>query len=208
MAATASLSSTRGMNKSSRSKATALIEKARAEVSLFDVLDDFFDIRHPREGKSYKGDCPFRWEHPDGGADKGWRTYPASNTSYCFVTHGVLDGPRLISLRNDISLTEAAKFLLNHYGKLKPKPYRERMSELVEARAKTNLGEVSYLVEALQMAIETEAPGMEFDPDVQNAIEEELDSLEDVLGEVTEEGLAAWYVKARAHVLGTAKEAT
>jgi hypothetical protein len=131
----------------------SLISRANREVSVFDVLEEFFNVRHPRDGRSFKGYCPFVWEHYDGGADKGFRTYPGTNTAYCFVQHGSLTPVRLIAISRDWTLHRSARWLLEHYGKLKPKDWQSRWAELTEPSHGPELGSPAVLVDALHTSL-------------------------------------------------------
>lgn len=95
-----------------------IIDRANREVSIFDVLEDYFDLYLPRDGASFKSHCPFSNEHADGGMDKGFRTYPGSNSSMCFVQHGYMPPARLFALKYGESQVRAAKRLLGYYGLL------------------------------------------------------------------------------------------
>lgn len=184
-------------------KALDLIERAN-RISIFTVLEDFFGIRHPASGRSYKGYCPFGFEHPDGGIDKGWRTYPATNSSYCFVMHGFMPPVRLIQIRRDVKATTAARHLLEHYGLLRPRPYHERFKELVAERETrlTNIGQTAYLVEALHTALAAHPSYAEaqFSDRFSGAVESELERLDALLadkGSATEEGVREWFRQAK-----------
>lgn len=136
-----------------------LIAWANEVVPVFDVLEAEFNIRHPRTGSSWKGYCPFGWEHPDGGIEKGFRTYPATNTAHCFVMHGSLTPVKLLVLSRGWSYRRSAEELLRRAGKLDVRPWRERWDELVTERAQTassaDLGDPAELVEAIHEALRT-----------------------------------------------------
>jgi hypothetical protein len=136
-----------------------LVEWANEAVSVFDVLESEFGIRHPRTGSSWKGYCPFGWEHPDGGVEKGFRTYPATNTAHCFVMHGQLTPVRIVSLANGWSYRKAASELLRRAGKLDRRPWRERWGEVQAERAAAetavDIGDPAELVEAIHEALRT-----------------------------------------------------
>lgn len=185
-----------------------LIEKANREVDIFKVLEEFFDIRHPSEGKSWKGYCPFGFEHPDGGVDKGWRTYPATNSSYCFVMHGYLTPVRLIQIQTGRKAAASAKYLLEHYGLLGSYDWRERFQEISADRAQRQnepLGAVSYVVEALNMSLE-DHPAYEseqYKSYFAEALEAELGRLDQTLSvsKTTEEDIRRWLQEAKANLL-------
>lgn len=139
-------------------KRRQIVEKANEIVSIFDVLESEFDISHPRSGNSYKGFCPFGFEHPDGGQEKGFRTYPETNTANCFVMHGSFTPVRLVSVKNEWSFRRSAEYLLRKAGLLDHRPWRERWPEIVQERAKAQeaqreLGDRQTLVQALHEAL-------------------------------------------------------
>lgn len=131
--------------------------RAANTLDVFDVLYDFFGSRYPRSGRSGKEPCPFGFEHPDGGYEKAFRTYPEGNNGYCFAAHGYLDPVRLVQIKDDLSATIAARKLLEHYDLLKPMPYWERFAEVqrLVATRRTEVGNLSYAVEALHVALRT-----------------------------------------------------
>jgi hypothetical protein len=177
-----------------------LIEKANDAVSIFDVLAEEFGIRHPREGRSFKGHCPFGFEHPDGGIEKGYRTYPETNTSHCFVMHGQLTPVRLIALQNDWSQRRSAEYLLRKAGLLDARPWQERWNEMETERiapATPDLGDPQDLVEALHESLRGHPayPAGGVSPTLSDALDARLRVLERVLGTglATKEHVAAWY---------------
>jgi len=185
------------------STAEGLIARANA-ISIFTVLRDEFGIDHPSEGKSFKGYCPWSNEHKDGGIAKEWRTYPATNSSYCFKGHGFMPPVRLIQMKEEIPVMKAAASLLERYGLLKNTHYKERFNELLIAREQREaVGDISYLVEALQMALAT-TPGYDkrqFADEVMAATETELEILNDLLaGHGDEEDVREWYLSARSRL--------
>lgn len=177
-----------------------LIARANA-VSIFDVLEDFFSIYVPREGNSYKSRCPFGDEHADGGLDKGFRTYPTTNSSMCFPMHGYMPPTRLIQNRFHVRATEAAETILRRYGLLRPTRYQDRMSELLEAHAgqEEQVGNPQHAVAALHLSLESDPNYRlrQFDADVMYAMEVVLNGLDEVVSEGKAEALREWYMKAR-----------
>lgn len=172
-------------------------------IPIFDVLEDFFGIIHPRDGESYKGYCPWAFEHADGGLDKGFRTYPATNSAYCFVMHGVLNPVRLIQVREDVRPYAAARKLMEHYGLSTGQHYRERFETLVREREtrRDDLGNPAYLVEALHLTLSGEPTyaARQFDPDVAGTLEEQLARLDALMARpgTTEVDVRDWYQSAR-----------
>lgn len=189
-----------------QSWAERLIDRAN-DVSIFDVLADFFDIYVPREGTSFKSRCPFGDEHPDGGLDKGWRTYPGSNSSNCFVMHGPMGPVRLVQLREGIKAVRAADRILNFYGLNRPRAWRDRYWDVaveVEQRdSRPAAGDPALAVEALNIALrkEPEYVRRQFDDDVLHAMEVVLDRLDAVVQMDDPEAVRAWYDKAKSVML-------
>lgn len=179
----------------------ALVEQAN-DISIFKVLRDFFDLDLPSEGKSYKSWCPFGFEHPDGGIERTWRTYPATNSSYCFSGHGYMPPVRLISIQKGWGSFKAAEYLLEIYGLLKKKSYRERYNETVLDREmrQESPGPATDLVEALHVALRAH-PGYaahQFDESYQQTLEGALASLDAMLSnKATEVDIRAWFDEAR-----------
>jgi hypothetical protein len=180
----------------------ALIRRANKEVSVFDVLEKEFSIRHPREGRSYKGYCPFAFEHPDGGVEKGFRTYPGTNTAYCFVLHGSLNPVRIVELKEDVPPLEAARKLLSDRGLLEPKDVMERWNDALRANERgVELGDPQVLVEALQEFLRTHPAYAEqsLSPRFMGEMEVQLNVLDRVLDDprVSESIVRAWFSKAK-----------
>lgn len=187
--------------------AERLIERANTEVPIFDVLRDFFDIVVPREGESYKARCPFGSEHPDGGMDKGWRTYPGSNSSYCFVQHGSMGPVRLVQLREGIRAVRAADRILDRYGLNRARPWRDRYwdvaAEVDQREGRSVTGDPTYAVEALNIALRAEPAyaTRQFDDDVLHAMEAVLDLLDVVIASNNPEVMREWYDKSKSAML-------
>jgi hypothetical protein len=177
-----------------------LVEKANESVSIFEVLVEEFGIYHPREGRSFKGHCPFGFEHPDGGVEKGFRTYPATNTGHCFVMHGQLTPVRLVALKNDWSQRRSAEWLLRKAGLLDARPWQERWNEMERERTAPfapDLGDPQDLVEALHASLRDHPayPAGGVSPALSDALETRLRALEKGLGtgSATKEFVADWY---------------
>lgn len=188
-------------------EAMDLIQRAN-DLPILDVLRDWFELNIPDSGdRSWKDYCPFGWEHPDGGVDRGWRVYPSTNSSYCFVLHGALRPVRMVQMRDDVRATIAAKKLLEHYGKLRPRGYRQRMEELIAARemVRTSLGSPADLIEALQHNL-FRMPGYiehQYDPKVAAAVDAALGRLDDMLADrsADTERVRAWLDDAEGSIL-------
>lgn len=188
------------MNKADRS----LIRRANQEVSVFDVLEEHFDLRLPREGSSYKSYCPFQFEHPVEW-EKNFRSYPGTNTTYCFEMHGALGPVRLIQLKEDIGPIEAATKLLDAKGLLKPKDVGERWAEVIAEREKKNLGSASYMVEALNtnLAMHPSYADGSISSGFMDVMEEQLNVLDIILNDprASDVVVRAWYSRARVKLL-------
>lgn len=179
--------------------------RAANTLDLFDVLADLFDLRLPRDGRSGKSLCPFGFEHPDGGIEKAFRTYPDGNHGYCFGEHGYLDPVRLVQLRDDVSATVAARILLRRYNALAPMPYWQRFAEVERDRhvKRNEIGETSYAVEALNVALRAHPRYAEgqYHPSYIAALERALDvlnALSAAIPDNAEEKLDEWFTRARA----------
>ena len=177
-----------------------IIERAN-EVSVFNVLEDFFDLYLPREGESYKSRCPFGDEHEDGGLDKGWRTYPATNSSFCFPMHGFMPPVRLVSLKYSERPVKSAERILRHYDLLRPKHFRHRYNDLLVEKerreSQQTIGNPQHAVEALNMAL-AQIPAYtrrQFDADVMGAMEAVLGALNEVIARNDPDVLREWYRK-------------
>jgi hypothetical protein len=178
-----------------------LVERANA-VSIIDVLQDDFSIHVPFDDKldrSWKTSCPFAYEHSDGGLDKQYRVYAHTNTSFCFEMHGLLTPVRLIAYKYTYSPQRAATSILEHYGLLKPKDYRERYQELVLARTREDSAlQTEYLVEALQSSVRAVNPDAQFDVAFQATFAEALSTLDDLAQRrVSLDDISKWYSAAR-----------
>jgi hypothetical protein len=178
----------------------SLVQRANKEISVFEVLETEFDVRHPREGQSYKGYCPFAFEHPDGGMDKGFRTYPGTNSAYCFVQHGYLTPVRLIQLKDDLTVVEAAKKLLDSKGLLEPPDPFKRWHEVKAAHDREEIGEPQVLVEALHTKL-AQHPGYvehAMDQRFMQVMEHQLGVLDRILADerVSDFVVRAWFSKA------------
>lgn len=181
--------------------AERLIERAD-DVSIFDVLEDFFGLELPRDGESFKAKCPFYYEHADGGLDKGWRTYPATNSSMCFPMHGFMGSVRLIQNKYSLNAVKSAEKILNNYGLLKPKHYKARYSDLLEeleGRKVESVGNPQHAAAALNMAIQTLPSYMsrQFDTDVMKAMDVVLSKLNEVSSQGDPQKVREWFTDAK-----------
>lgn len=186
------------------SKAEQLIERANA-VSIFDVLEDYFGLTLPREGRSFKSRCPFAYEHDDGGLDKGWRTYPATNSSMCFPMHGFMPPVRLIQIKYREKQVRSAERILRNYDLLKPKHWKQRYQDLLLTleQKKESVGNPQHAVEALSVALRADPTytRRQFDPDVMRAMEVVLEKLNEVTATGDPDLVRLWYVKAKSAML-------
>lgn len=183
-----------------------------SRISIFDVLEDFFGIVAPRSGESWKGACPFGFEHPDGGLSKGFRTYPATNSGYCFVMHGVVDPIRLMAIREEVRATTAARHLLEHYGIPIEQGWRNRARDLIaeSATRSTALGDPTWAAHALQTSLERyeEYAAAQFEEDVANAMDAALRGLDELMRSpgTTDEDLRSWLRASTEAVLAATPE--
>lgn len=142
-------------------KNLTVIEQADAAVNILEVYNAMGNRAPYAMFSSYKIDCPFSYEHTDGGLDKNCRIYPPTNI-YCFAAHGVMTPTSLYARWKAMSRSRAAIILLEERGLLKNKSYREQWNDLIELReenrvANTKLGDPTYAVEALQTAMHNNA---------------------------------------------------
>lgn len=184
-----------------RTSAERLIDRANSEVSIFDVLEHFFDIRVPREGRSWKAYCPFAYEHGTNRADKGWRTYPDSNSSMCFIMHGYMGPVRLISLKYSERQVKAAERLLKYFGHLEELPWKDRFAQM-QAESENqgpSIGNPQHAVAALDAALKDHPQYVrrQFDTDVMKAMEVVLDRLDEVVRDGDPEKVREWYGQAK-----------
>lgn len=192
--------------------ARELVDRANA-LSIQTVLRDLFSLSVPDVDAfaSYKVNCPFSWEHSDGGMDKNCRVYGSTHL-YCFAMHGVLTPVRLVSIQRELRPAKAAEWLLREYNLNRPRPWRERKDELIAAREQkfSVVGNTAMLVEALHMTLQnTEGyADKQYDDEFSNALGEQLDNLDSILGRkhVTEEEVRGWYNDARSALAAVLKE--
>lgn len=98
---------------------------------------------------SWKIVCPFGAEHSDGGVGKNCRVYPPTSIM-CFEMHGYISPVRLYARLNNLSYKTAAKRMLEEFGLIKYKSYRQRWLDLQKEQETPQLGPQSYAVDALQ----------------------------------------------------------
>ena len=184
----------------------SLIERAN-DINFFDVLKEFFEIDLPRTGTPYASHCPFTFEHPKP-EEKKFRSYPDSNSGYCFVMHGSLTPVKLIALRKGISWRKAAEFLLDHYGLLRPRPYPERWAELQAARQAREeapeVGDTSDIVEALRTSLAAHPAYTEaqYDSEYLRRFDRLLRALDDLIERgAPEEVIRQWFQIAKARMI-------
>lgn len=179
-----------------RKRLNAEIERANS-VPIQTVLQDVFHLYVPEDlFRSWKTMCPFSYEHPDGGSEKNMRIY-ASNSAYCFGLHGVLTPVRLVQLQVNVNALKAARMLSDRYGLARTEPYWKRMQTLVleQSTRMQQAGSPTHAVAALQTAL-GRVPGYrdrEFNPEVIQAMEAELERLDEVLEAKREGGVREWF---------------
>jgi len=141
-------------------KAHPAMEKA-SRVPVLDVLKDYFGIIHPADA-TFKGYCPFGVEHPDGGTEKAMRTYPATNSAYCFALHGALDPIKLVMLKKGLPARAAAREVLRFYNIPVHTPWRRRYEELLVESEHSTLANPVDLVEAAHLAMSSHPNYVDF----------------------------------------------
>lgn len=114
-------------------------------------------------GKHY---CPFgNLYHADGGMARSFRVYPTSNSAYCFGCSAYYNPTKLMATAKGLTEEEAAEFLLEAVGYVKPDAYsRFEAAATTVARVET-----SDLAEALKLVCARVCPEWEtrqFDDDV------------------------------------------
>lgn len=181
-----------------------LIDRAN-NVPVFDVLRDWFGLNLPREGRSFKSRCPFSWEHPDGGIKKVWRTYPATNSTYCFVGHGYMGPVRLVAIQEDKKPLVAAKSILQKYDLMKPRAWRDRFRELQIEREQREAVGTAWVVAALHegLRLHDGYEAAQYTTAFGDAVEEELEGLDMLLqsGLGTDDQVRVWYAAAKGRLL-------
>lgn len=191
---------------------TTDIEKAN-EIPIQNVLKDYFDIDVPMEiDSSWKTYCCFAFEHSDGGVDRSMRVYP-SNSAHCFSDpdHGFMTPVRIIQIHEGISQRQAARKLLIKYGLFKSIDWRKQFQEILEQKAETEAISASHLVEAIHVALSAHSDWthLQFDPDVQNALERELTVLDGLLAEGKDaSSIRFWYTCAKIELLALCDKLT
>lgn len=177
-----------------------------ARANLIDVrtvLLDFHGLDVPPMN-SWKVDCPYSFEHGDGGTDKNCRMYDMANALYCFAMHGMLTPVRLTVLRTDLRQREAATELLQHYGKLKGRGYRARYEEVLQEMERRREGDtnVQVLVEALHVALAKEPTFFrrQFDADVREELTSAMDRLSEMARGASKEELRKWLTESSQQV--------
>lgn len=175
------------------------IDRANA-VPIQSVLSDLFGIYVPTGlDRSWKTTCAFSFEHPDGGVERNMRVY-GSNSAFCFAMHGFLTPVRLIQIRSEVGAKRAAAILSERYGLVKRVPYWERMRQLVLDKSVKvqDSGSPTHAVAALQAALgRLESYQVrQFDQDVMQAMEDELERLDEVLRTRVEGGVREWFREA------------
>lgn len=153
------------------------IEKADDVVDIRDILKQMGRWAPSGDFYSYKIDCPWNYEHADGGLDKNCRIFGGTNI-YCWAMHGYLAPTTLYSKWKGISRQKAAEILLDERGLLR-KPWREKWNELIdvrEAAQSRGLGSKTDMVAALHTKLATypEYVDNEFHPSVRKKWEKVL----------------------------------
>jgi hypothetical protein len=129
-----------------------VVKMANEKVSVVSVLNDHFGMQVPEDADGWKTTCPFYYEHEDGGIDRQFRVWAASNRSWCFAMHNVLDPVNLWRYRKFFPTgRDAAESLLTAYGiDFRPKPYQERMAAL-RGRTEAYVADPDVIVQVLTL---------------------------------------------------------
>lgn len=136
------------------SETALLIERANELESTRELLIRHFSLYIPSDGAtSIKIPCPWRFEHKDGGKDKGMRYYFDTDSAFCFRDHGVVDPVYINSMVWGETRKNTAKIMLERAGKLKRDHYSTRMESLLSAQVQTQTANQQYALEALNMAL-------------------------------------------------------
>lgn len=170
---------------------------ARAmQVPIQSVLRDLFGLHVPFDlDRSWKTNCPFAFEHPDGGIDKNFRVYP-SNSAYCFAMHGGLNPVRIVMIQRDLPAKKAAQHLADRYGLIGQEPYWKKMQRLVleSENERAGGGSPQHAVEAMQSAL-ARLEGFtarQYDEDVLAVIEDRLEKLDLVIRSGVDGAVRSW----------------
>lgn len=128
------------------------VQLANDKVRIEEVLTKYFNTYVPYQAHSWKVRCPFFFEHDDGGIDRQFRVYSATNTGYCFALHGTLTPVRLWSIRGSFrTQREAATALLDTFGvSYREPPYWERVRGLQETIESRPVADPQIMVQAIQ----------------------------------------------------------
>lgn len=159
------------------------------------LFRDFFGSHVPEDlQRSWKTDCPFAFEHYDGGKDKNFRVYQ-TNTAYCFDVHGMLTPVRLASMHWDLSPVRAARRLEDKYER-GHRPYWERMKEMILQQEVAEELKVSpqSAVAALHMRLSQDERYVrrQFDQDVTKATETILEALDEAINSRKPGAVRSW----------------
>lgn len=168
-----------------------LIRRAN-QLDFLDVLSHFFNLHYPPTGSSWKGACPFQWQH--GTPVKNFRVYPSSRSSFCFEMHGWMNATKIIALRDDVDEVEAALTLLKFYDQPTGQHYTERFADLMEASNQRSAGSPADAVSALQASLSRSNLYVdnEYTESVVDAMEVVLDRLDHVMQDYeTDDGVDA-----------------
>lgn len=175
------------------------IDKANG-IPIQQLLEEDYGIFVPSHlERSWKTNCPYDFEHPDGGVGKSMRVYH-TNTAHCFDQHGHLSPVRLEQIKSDCGQLRAARILAKRFGLASKEPYWKRMNQMVLER-ETRLGDVGspiHAVEALQhaLAVSPEYVERQYDADVSAAFEEQLEKLDSLLLQRATHVVRPWYMAA------------
>lgn len=133
----------------------SLIEKADEAVDIRDIMKQMKLWAPTGTFYSYKINCPFAYEHADGGLDKNCRLFGSTNI-FCWAEHGYLTPTRLYARWKHIPQKRAAEILLDERGLLY-KGWRNWWNELLilrEDRISAQLGSQTDIISALHTVLE------------------------------------------------------
>jgi hypothetical protein len=164
-----------------RRKASRLIEIANDKVGFAFACEMIGTYVPPIYGNYKKINCPFgQWYHSDGGKDKTFAVYPASESAWCWACNVLYTPVKLISIAWDMPAEEAAWELLNRAG-IKPPSLEDIWVEL--ERSREPIPDRASLGQALRLYLGRTVPdwnSRQFDPDVAGLLDKCLGLLDSV----------------------------
>lgn len=147
-----------------------LIDKANEAVDIREIYNKLPGMYAPwGEYASWKVNCPFNYEHADGGMDKNCRIYGGQHL-FCFAMHGIITPVYLWARLNAMPSKRAAEELLEQRGLLRNLNYWEKWEQLTTAPQHSS-GSQNYAITALRKELQTdnEYAEHEYDESVRQA---------------------------------------